>query len=265
MNLLNSRTFCPSQFGLHTRSFTFPTSQKPRQVRLVVSANGAQGDKPAAKTTSRDPLSKWRPPSREEASLRAEAEAPFRSLRVVLFGVGCISASLASLFQLPRVIGSLAHAPNAAPAGGTLIDMAINVGALALCGYFLKRDLDAREQQISRLLRADQLGACQLELSNGRLLRLAQVRGFARAVLIAGTPAQVAAAIEAAEPYKQVLIERGVLVVGLPMYGEIDDGAIPPLTTDDLRYVITPFFFFADTNEYTDINYQLYPRHFEKG
>jgi hypothetical protein len=101
--------------------------------------------------------------------------------------------------------------------------------------------LQAREQQISRLLRADQLGACQVELANGKLLRLGQMRGFARAVIIAGTPAQVASAIAAAEPFKADLIERGLLVVGLPMYGEFDEAAIPELTPDDLRYVCVCF------------------------
>ena len=34
----------------------------------------------------------------------------------------------------------------------------------------------AREKQMARLLREDELGACQLELANGRMLRLAQTR-----------------------------------------------------------------------------------------
>ncbi len=36
--------------------------------------------------------------------------------------------------------------------------------------------VQAREKQLARLMREDELGACQLELANGRVLRLAQLR-----------------------------------------------------------------------------------------
>lgn len=36
--------------------------------------------------------------------------------------------------------------------------------------------LQGREKQMARLLREDELGACQLELANRRVLRLAQLR-----------------------------------------------------------------------------------------
>lgn len=45
--------------------------------------------------------------------IRAEAEAPFRSFRLVIFGFLAASALSATLFGLPRVVGTLAGAPNA--------------------------------------------------------------------------------------------------------------------------------------------------------
>ena len=159
------------------------------------------------------------PPSIEGTQLRAEAEAPFRSFRLVIFGASAASATLATLFALPALVGALAGAPNAKPLIEVLQDLAINLGALAVCGWFVRGDLQARERQMARLLREDQLGACQLELANGRVLRLAQLRGFARAVVVAGSDAQVAAAVAAAEPYKQDLIDRAVLVVPLVLSG----------------------------------------------
>jgi hypothetical protein len=118
-----------------------------------------------------------RPPSREGASLRAEAEAPFRSLRIFLFGAGTASAVLATLFGLPNLIAALAGAPGAIKtATEALQDLAINLGGLSVCGYLVLRDLKAGEKQMARLLREDELGACQLELANRRVLRLAQLR-----------------------------------------------------------------------------------------
>lgn len=59
-----------------------------------------------------------------------------------------------------------------------------------------------------------------------------------RQVIVAGTAEQVAAALAAAEPHREALAERGVLVIPVPCFGN-DDGtaAVPPPTDDDLRYV----------------------------
>ena len=86
-----------------------------------------------------------------------------------------------------------------------------------------------------------------MELSTGKILRLGQFRGAARPVIIAGTPAQVAAGIASAEPYRQALIERGVLVVGVPIYTDSSISSeeaaeaaarseLPSLKQDDLRW-----------------------------
>lgn len=167
----------------------------------------------------------YRPPSEEEASLRAEAEAPFRSLRIVLFGFGAVSAGLATLFSIPPLIGAIAGAPQAKSIFEVGQDFGINIVALGVCGLLLKQDLDARSKQLARLMREDALGACQLELTSGKVLRLAQLRGAVRPVLIAGTPSQVAASLKAAEPYRMALMERGVFVIPLPLYAEADKDA----------------------------------------
>lgn len=85
------------------------------------------------------------PPSREGAQLRAEAEAPFRSFRLFIFGAGVAGATLATLFGLPGIVGALAGAPNATKSvAEALQDLAINLGSLAVCAYFVRGDLQAR-------------------------------------------------------------------------------------------------------------------------
>lgn len=193
--------------------------------------------------------------AQEEASLRAEAEAPFRSLRIVLFGFGLVSAALATLFSIPTLIGSVGGAINAKPLAEALQDIGINVSALTICGFLLKGDLDAREKQMARLMREDQLGTCQIELANGKILRLGQLRGSVRPVIVVGTEEQVAQAVAAAEPLREKLAERGLMIVAVPMYqrasnasGAEDDNSaaaettlsLPPLTEDDLRWRANP-------------------------
>jgi hypothetical protein len=140
-------------------------------------------------------VNSFRPPSKEEASLRAEAEAPFRSFRIVIFGFGVVSAGLATLFSIPTLIGALAGAPNAKDLTEAFQDILINVTALGVCGYLLRGDLEAREKQMARLLREDQLGMCQVELANKKVLRLGQLRGAARPVIVVGSQEQVNAVL----------------------------------------------------------------------
>lgn len=60
--------------------------------------------------------------------------------------------------------------------------LAIDAGGIAIFGYLLKRDLDAREKQIARMTREEDLGSLQIELANKKTLRLAQLRQFVRIV-----------------------------------------------------------------------------------
>lgn len=60
--------------------------------------------------------------------------------------------------------------------------LAIDAGGIAIFGFLLKRDLDARDKQIARMSREEDLGSLQIELANKKTLRLAQLRQFARIV-----------------------------------------------------------------------------------
>ena len=158
-----------------------------------------------------------------------------------MFGFGGISAVLANLFSIPTLIGALAGAPNAKPVMEAFQDILVNVTALGVCGYLLRGDLQAREKQMARLMREDLLGMCQVELSNKKTLRLGQLRGSVRPVIIVGTEKQVSSALEVAETYRQALVGRGVLVIGIPMYESGDDqSTIPELVDDDLRWRAKP-------------------------
>lgn len=78
-------------------------------------------------------------------------------------------------------------------------------------------------------------------------------QGSSRCVLLAGTPSQVAASLEAAEQYKEALQQRGVFIIPLTIFdeaastsstdgsngegsGAVQQPALPPLTKEDLRW-----------------------------
>lgn len=105
-------------------------------------------------------------------------------LRLVLFGFFVISASIASLIATTQTIGALAGAPNAMPLQETASSLAIDLGAAALFAFLFSRDKAAQDKQIARIAREEKLGALQLELSNKRMLRMQQLRSFARPVRV---------------------------------------------------------------------------------
>lgn len=84
-----------------------------------------------------------------EVKVRAEVEAPFRAFRLVIFGFLAASAGLATLFVVPQLIGALGGAPNAKPLEAVLTDLGIDLGALSLLLFLVKRDVDAREARYS--------------------------------------------------------------------------------------------------------------------
>jgi len=238
---------CLSVTSLYKTPTLFPSRRSPstttRHHRLIVTATDGNQDsppnqkKPGSVNNLRPP-----PPSRELAALRAEAEAPFRVFRIVIFGFSIISAGLATLFTIPQIIGTLAGGANAKSLVEVGGDLGINLGAVSLFSFLYKRDTDAREKQIARLLREDQLGDCQLQLSNNKVLRLTQLRSFSRPVMLVGTAEQVKEAVQAAERFKEELIDRGVLIIPLPVYGgsREDVDVLCTLSKDDLRWKAAP-------------------------
>ena len=67
-----------------------------------------------------------------------------------------------------------------------------------------------------------------MELANGKVIKLGRLRGFARVVIATGSAADVAAAVAAAEPHKEALLERGVMIVPFASGPDSDALALPP-------------------------------------
>ncbi|GAX75281.1 hypothetical protein CEUSTIGMA_g2726.t1 [Chlamydomonas eustigma] len=171
----------------------------------------------------------------DRVRLRSEAEAPFRSLRFTLFGFGVVSAGVSLLVSLPQLIGAVGGAPNALPLNSVLTNVGVDLAAILVLGYFLRSDLQARDKQIARLTREEKLGNLGVQLSSGKRLPLSALRGSSRVVIVAGSKAQVSAALEAAAPFREELVRRGVFVVAAPIFG--DEGAdLPDLAESDLRW-----------------------------
>lgn len=72
---------------------------------------------------------------------------------------------------------------------------------------------------MARIAREEQLGGLGVQLANGKRLSVRDLQDNARVVVVAGTPGQVTAAVQAAAPYRDELVKRGVFLVMAPIYG----------------------------------------------
>ena len=99
--------------------------------------------------------------------------------------------------------------------------------------FLLRGDLKARDKQIARISREESLAGLRIELSSGKTLPLGRLRSFCRPVMFYGTAEQVQKALDAAAPFKDELLRRGVFLVPLPLKGEDASRGLPALDKDD--------------------------------
>mmetsp|Transcript_29085 Transcript_29085/g.94965 ORF Transcript_29085/g.94965 Transcript_29085/m.94965 type:complete len:296 (-) Transcript_29085:1551-2438(-) len=150
-----------------------------------------------------------------EVKMRSEAQAPFRVLRqFVIGGLGASATIGTGIATIQLVTGALG-APAAPPVIDSAKNLAIDIAGLAGCYTLYQGDAKARDRQLKRLSREENLWALKMELMNGNVVSVAEMRGFARVVVVAGSTEEVRAAMASAEPHKPELLRRGVTIVPL--------------------------------------------------
>jgi len=188
-----------------------------RRASMAVRASGEEGSPPPPPPS--EPKKKFS----NNAKLRGEALAPFRTFRIFIFQALLASAGLGTLITFTKLIGIVGGAPYADPLDTTLQNLGIDVTALAVVGYFLSREGKAKNAQLQRITREETLSLLQVELSNGRVVPLSRLQGFARPVVVAGPLEFVETAMKEAEPFKKELLERGVILMPLVRGGGAGD------------------------------------------
>lgn len=153
------------------------------------------------------------------AKLRAEAKAPFRLPRLILFGGLAASAAIGLAIITTRLVLALQGGEGAPDLQETVKNFGINSAALAVLGFVLWRDLSGEKADIAAASREEGLARLQVALGD-RVVPLAAFRGAARPLIVAGSRGQVARAIEAAEPLRGQLRARGVCLVPLVLEGD---------------------------------------------
>jgi len=173
-----------------------------------------------------------------ETKLRSEAQAPFRVARQFLYGALCASATIGLGVATIQLVTGAMGAPAAPPVNESAQNVGVDFVALATFGFLYKREDEARERQMARIGREERLGRLRCELAGGKGVRLEQLRGFSRVVVVSGNAEYVRLAMEDAEACREELMKRGVLIV--PVVTSAGDAALEPPTDEDRKFRATP-------------------------
>lgn len=163
------------------------------------------------------------------AKIRSEVLSPFRSVRMFFYLAFMASGALGGLIALTQLIPALASPARAAGAADILKGLGIDVAAVLLFAFLYSRENKAKNAQVARLTREENLSRLKLRVGEGsRVVPLSELRGSARLVIVAGPAEFVAESFRRSKPFLKELMERGVLVVPIPT-----DGSTPALQFDE--------------------------------
>ena len=165
-------------------------------------------------------------PGAATAKLRAEAKAPFRLLRLFLFGGLFAGAVVASLVTLPALVKALTLLSDpAADSGEALrsngLNSLVNSAVLLATGWAARQELGAKAAAEEEATREEQLGTLRVLTGTQQSAALVELRGRYRPVLVVGSVPHLRGCARAAEPHKRELLARNVIITAL----QEEDGA----------------------------------------
>lgn len=147
------------------------------------------------------------------AKIRSEVLTPFRSVRMFFYLAFIASGGLGGLIASTRLIAALANSSRAAEVPEILKGLGIDLGAVSVFAFLYYRENRAKNAQVARLVREENLANLKLRVDEKKIVPLSAFRGIARLVILAGPSAFISECFRLSEPFTDGLLERGVLVV----------------------------------------------------
>lgn len=158
------------------------------------------------------------------------------------------SAGLGGLIATSQLIGALANPSRADQVPEILKGLGIDLGAVSIFAFLYSRDRKAQNAQIARLSREETLANLKVRINERKTIPVSSLRGIARLVILSGPGSFIAESFKLSEPFTEMLLERGVLVVSLATDGEMpafefDESKDTAVTSDKRRrlWQLVPF------------------------
>ncbi|CAN6545210.1 unnamed protein product [Malus baccata var. baccata] len=155
------------------------------------------------------------------ARIRSEVLTPFRSVRMFFYLAFIASGGLGGLIATTQLIAALTNPSRALDATEIAKGLGIDLGAVSLFAFLYLRENKAKDAQIARLSREENLSNLKLHVSEKSIILLSSLRGIARLVICAGPASFITESFNRSEPFTEGPVERGVLVVPLATDGNI--------------------------------------------
>lgn len=147
------------------------------------------------------------------ARIRSEVLTPFRSVRMFFYLAFIASGGLGTLIAVTQLIAALTNPSRALDAPEIAKGLGIDIGAVSLFAFLYYRENTAKNAQIARLSREENLSNLKLRVDEKRVIPVSSLRGLARLVICAGPASFITESFNRSEPFTEGLVERGVLVV----------------------------------------------------
>lgn len=152
------------------------------------------------------------------ASLRAEAQEPFRFFKLYVFGGLAAGAALGLVIILSRLAEGLSGAEGAPELSESLTNLAVNATAIAVFGFLLKGELAAKAKVQERVEREEEMGRLRVAIAeNSEDVLMSQLRDNYRVFIIAGSEEHIEDAMISLAKYKAKLKENNVIIATVDM------------------------------------------------
>ena len=151
-------------------------------------------------------------------NLRAEAQEPFRFLKLYLFGGLASGAGLGLFIIGTRLIKALQGGEDAPDMQETVTNLGINVVGLVVFGLLLKNELALRKQVIQKVEREEELGRLGVTLGDSsKNVLFSRLRGSYRVFIVAGSDGHILETLESLERFKDKLKDNKIVVLTVNM------------------------------------------------
>ncbi|GMY06168.1 protein LOW PSII ACCUMULATION 1, chloroplastic [Fagus crenata] len=212
----NKFKFLCRQFLLHrniwwgsSNTVTYLSQRTPKRISSTITCFAANKPSPSTEISS-------------TARIRSEVLTPFRSVRMFFYLAFIASASLGGLIATTQLIAALTNSSKAAGIPDILNGLGIDIGAVSLFAFLYYRENNAKNLQLARLSREENLSNLKLRVDQKRIIPVSSFRGIARLVICAGPASFIMESFRQSEPFTESLVDRGVLVVPFAI-----DGSLP--------------------------------------
>lgn len=159
--------------------------------------------------------------------LKEETEAPFRQVRLFVYAGLTAAALVGSVFTLAELAAVVSGVKRTSDMSNLQLNLGVDLGGIAVIGYFWKRDLESQQLRLQRIQRGGALAGLKLKLEGEsetpevvKLSDLRRGRGISKRVVLIVAPKELLReSVTTSMAESENLVRNDLLVVPLQIEG----------------------------------------------